>query len=132
MAQVNTGIITPLFRKISEGFQKIFIPADHVILTDNQTTLQDKINNIENTKKMHIVETNVNVETDLTFYAFESYSQYGGNAPIEPGYQAIRLSGHANGQILLCTDNGFVMNPSNINVKDVSSITWKWLMVPDE
>lgn len=132
MAQVNTGIITPLFRKISEGFQKIFIPADHVILTDNQTTLQDKINNIDNTKKMHIVETNVNVGTDLTFYAFESYSQYGGNTPIESGYQAIRLSGHANGQILLCTDNGFVMNPSSINVKDVSSITWKWLMVPDE
>ena len=43
MAQVNTGIITPLFRKISEGFQKIFIPSDNIILDDDATVLQEMI-----------------------------------------------------------------------------------------
>ena len=46
MAQVNTGIVVPLFRKIAEGFQKIFIPSDHIMLSDNKTTLEQKINTL--------------------------------------------------------------------------------------
>ena len=46
MAQVNTGIVVPLFRKIAEGFQKIFIPSDHIVLSDNKTTLEQKINTL--------------------------------------------------------------------------------------
>lgn len=134
MAKTKDGIIVPLFRKITQGFQKIFIPSDHIILEDNETTLQEKINEIDDDmkKKVHITETVVNVGTDLTFYADGTYSQYNGNPPVESGYKAIRLSGHANGQVLVCTDNGWVINPRSVNVRDVSSITWKWLMIPDE
>ena len=31
MAQTNTGIVIPLFRKIANGFQKIFISAENVM-----------------------------------------------------------------------------------------------------
>lgn len=43
MAQTNTGIVIPLFRKIANGFQKIFISAENVILKDNSTTIQDYV-----------------------------------------------------------------------------------------
>ena len=46
MAQVNTGIIVPLFRKIADGFQKIFISGSNVMLKDNKTTVQDFVNQL--------------------------------------------------------------------------------------
>lgn len=45
MAQTNTGIVIPLFRKITNGFQKIFISAENVMLKDNSTTIQDYVDN---------------------------------------------------------------------------------------
>lgn len=47
MAQTNTGIIIPLFRKIANGFQKIFISAENVMLKDNSTTIQDYVDGCE-------------------------------------------------------------------------------------
>ncbi|MBC5688243.1 hypothetical protein H8S37_04775 [Mediterraneibacter sp. NSJ-55] len=47
MAQTNTGIIVPLFRKVKEGFQKVFITASNIMMADNKTTLQEKINDID-------------------------------------------------------------------------------------
>ena len=54
MAQVNTGIVVPLFRKIAEGFQKIFIPSDHIIMSDNKTTLQNVLDNSKQIYAMSI------------------------------------------------------------------------------
>ena len=64
MAQVNTGIITPLFRKISEGFQKIFIPADHIILSDNKTILQNAFEQLKKTRVMSICLPYVDIAVD--------------------------------------------------------------------
>lgn len=70
MAQINSGVIIPLFRKISEGFQKIFIPADHIILTDNETVLQDRLDFLKNTPVMSVCfntgDTDISGAVDLT------------------------------------------------------------------
>lgn len=132
MAKTNDGIIVPLFRKITQGFQKIFIPSDHIILEDNETTLQEKINEIDNKKKLHTTDVVVNVGVNVVWNAFQASWQYAGSPPVEPGYTAVRIGGYGNGQLLLCTADGRVMNPHNIAIKDVRSITWRWLMIPDE
>ena len=84
-------------------------------------------------KKIHIVKTEVPVGSSVNWGPFSAFSTYAGSAPNEAGYQAIRISGHANGQMLLCTDNGWVMNPRSDTVRGaVTSITWTWLMIPNE
>lgn len=47
MAQLNQGIIVPLFRKVANGFQKVFITASNIIMKDNSTNLQSKIDSID-------------------------------------------------------------------------------------
>ena len=84
-------------------------------------------------KKIHIVETEVPVGSGVNFNPFSVTNVYAGSPPVEAGYRAVRMSGHANGKILLCVDNGWVMNPRSDTVRgDVSSIVWRWMMIPDE
>lgn len=80
MAKTNDGIIVPLFRKITQGFQKIFIPSDHIILEDNETTLQEKINEIDDGMQQHENKLNssdwIAIGTANQITARYKYNQY--------------------------------------------------------
>lgn len=82
MAQVNTGIVVPLFRKIAEGFQKIFIPSDHIMLSDNKTTLEQKIDEYKLTPMMTVLfsasgEQDVAGQVELTLSTLRSDTSNG-------------------------------------------------------
>lgn len=80
MSKTNDGIIVPLFRKITQGFQKIFIPSDHIILEDNETILQEKINEIDDGMQQHENKLNssdwIAIGTANQITARYKYNQY--------------------------------------------------------
>ena len=80
--------------------------------------------------RCHVVETTVAI--NRSFSSYESTSAYAGSAPSKSGYTAVRLSGYTNGNVLMCAPNGWIMNVRNLTVPGITSVTWKWLMVPTE
>lgn len=115
MAQVNTGIIVPLFRKIADGFQKIFISGSNVMLSDNKTTVQDFVNQLGGLK----VGGTASVIENLggTFSLPPNTSPY---------YRCIQLDGRSNQSadryFLLIDANGKLFTGRALN--GATSITW--------
>ena len=111
MAQVNTGIIVPLFRKIADGFQKIFISAHNVILKDNQTTIQNFVDQLGGLK----LGTLTNLGGTFTLPSGAS-----------PYYRCIQLDGRskqsADRYFLLIDANGKLFTGRAVN--GATSITW--------
>lgn len=111
MAQVNTGIIVPLFRKIADGFQKIFISGSNVILNDNKTTVQDFANQLGGLKW--------GMPTNLG----GTFTRPSGTSPY---YRCIQLDGRskqsADRYFLLIDANGKLFTGRALN--GATSITW--------
>ena len=83
-----------------------------------------------NADEAKVKTATTDVAVSRSFAPFEVTNEFSGSAPTYEGYSVQRLSGHANGNVLVCTDNGWVCNVRNATVQDVTSITWTWLLIP--
>lgn len=101
----------------------------HRLYYDGAWTAWRRLVNADETR-CHVVETTVAI--NRSFSSYESTSAYAGSAPSKSGYTAVRLSGYTNGNVLMCAPNGWIMNVRNLTVPGITSVTWKWLMVPTE
>ena len=79
------------------------------------------------TRKIPTITT-TEVAINRTFTIKEGTLDYEGNVPNNNGF-AIRLGGYCDGDVLLCTPNGWIQNTTGRVSMTIKKVVWIWLVV---
>lgn len=133
--KIKTNIVNAinnLYDLIIEKTLKEIEDIDNIIESGyyvDALVIKELNTNLKNKKVPYIITTNVTINRVLT--AQETTDDYRGTIPIAEGYTAQRIAGYTNGDITLCTPNGWIKNYMTKSTNLISSVTWIWVMNPN-